>query len=135
MNRSKGIVSSLIALLLFCLVSDTAEARCRKRCRHQRQRQCCTQTCHSHAAPSPCGCSANSYGSTGSQYDSQQSDYSPTPASDQESAGSPQYSNQGSNQNSNQDVNSSQNTGQDSDQNSTSDESEAPLRPGSSNQR
>jgi hypothetical protein len=67
MNRSKAIASSLIALLLLCVVSETAEARCRKRCRHHRRAQpCCTQTCYS---PAPmCGCEMNDYETT--MYDS-----------------------------------------------------------------
>lgn len=136
MTRSKAIASSLAALLLVCLVSDTADARSRRHCRHQRQRQCCAQTCHNHSMPSSsCGCGEISYDSSGSQYDSQQSNYSPQSAPDA-APEPPSNQNQSTNQTSNQSTN--RNSGQDSydsDQNLTPDESEAPLRPGSSNER
>jgi hypothetical protein len=110
MRRSKIIASSLIALLLLCVVSETAEARCRKRCRHHRRAQpCCTQTCHTHTPT--CGCEASSYEST-APYDSQSSapDAAPLPDSTEDS-------NQGSGQNLNQNTNSSS-VQQDSDPNS-----------------
>lgn len=72
MSRFKGIASFLIALSLFSLVSESAEARCRKRCRpHRSRHQCCAQTCHHQAAPAPCGCSMEGYESS-STYDEHQ---------------------------------------------------------------
>lgn len=73
MSRFKGIASFLIALSLFSLVSESAEARCRKRCRPHRSHHhhCCAQTCHYETAPAPCGCGMTAYESS-STYDEQQ---------------------------------------------------------------
>lgn len=72
MSCFKGIASFLVALSLFCLVSESAEARCRKRCRpHRSHHHCCVQTCHYQAAPAACGCGMAGYESSGT-YDEQQ---------------------------------------------------------------
>ena len=120
MSRTTGIASVLIAFSLISLVSESAEARCRQNRRQQRSGQCCTQNHHSHAAPSCC--SMNGHESTGSEYNTQQSDTydSPTPALDQDSA-----------QNSNSRQNS--NSGQQSDQGSNQDS--APEAPREANQQ
>jgi hypothetical protein len=77
MNRSKAIASSLIALLLLCVVAENAEAGRRNRCRHNRRaKQCCTQTCHHHTPT--CGCEGSGYESSSSQYDSQSPDAAPS---------------------------------------------------------
>lgn len=99
MNRSKAIASSVFALLVLCVVADTAEAGRRNRCRsHRRAQQCCTQTHHQHTPT--CGCQASGYESTSSSYDSQSPDAAPMQDTYE---GSDQNSNQNSAQNSDPD--------------------------------
>jgi hypothetical protein len=79
MSKPKAIASSLVALLLLCMVAETADAGHRRRCRRQRRaNHCCAQTCCTPAptcgcemsgVESACGCQASGYES--STYDSQ----------------------------------------------------------------
>ena len=154
MSCFKGIASFLVALSLFSLVSESAEARCRKRCRPHRSHHhhCCVQTCHYEAAPAPCGCGMAGYESSGT-YDEQQvqkidssqmndqsysneSDYNQVPAPPT-AANSAPAANQGDNPNERGDQRSAadveQNRGQNTDQSLAPDSSDVPMRPGSTN--
>ncbi len=153
MSRFKGIASFLIALSLFSLVSESAEARCRKRCRpHRSRHQSCAQTCHHQAAPAPCGCNMDGYESS-STYDEHQSQKIDSSQMDGQSyanesanaqvpapptaANSAPAANQGDNPNERGDQRSAadveQNRGQNTDQSLAPDSSDVPMRPGSTN--
>jgi hypothetical protein len=80
MSKPKAIATSLVALMLLCVVAETADAGHRRRCRkqHRRANHCCQQTCCTPAPTcgcdmsgheSACGCQASGYES--SNYDSQ----------------------------------------------------------------